>query len=193
MVDQRRYKRGKRTNRRKTRRVKRSRVKRSRVKRSRVKRTKMRGGMEGTSGTTVGVTGDTEVPFVQYNLGKTYNKQNYETWVENSRKSEGRKKDRYDKHINKYKEMCKEEYLRENKQFLKMKSLGMTTEEYLENTQKAGELNISLEEYLDLKQKAEMGQMTVEDFLSLQGSLDTSQTDTSLQKIQQTPIDSTLK
>lgn len=39
MVNQRRYKRGKKTNRRKTRRVK-----RSRVKRSRVKRTKMRGG-----------------------------------------------------------------------------------------------------------------------------------------------------
>ena len=40
MVYQKRYKRGKKTNRRKTRRVK-----RSRVKRSRVKRTKMRGGM----------------------------------------------------------------------------------------------------------------------------------------------------
>ena len=45
MVYQRRYKSGKKTNRRKTRRVKRSRVKRSRVKRSRVKRTKMRGGL----------------------------------------------------------------------------------------------------------------------------------------------------
>lgn len=44
MVNQRRYKRGKKTNRRKTKRVKRSRVKRSRVKGSRVKRTKMRGG-----------------------------------------------------------------------------------------------------------------------------------------------------
>ena len=47
MVDERRFKRGKKTNRRKTRRVKRSRVKRSRVKRSRVKRTKMNGGYLG--------------------------------------------------------------------------------------------------------------------------------------------------
>ena len=47
MVNQRRYKRGKKTHRHKTRRVKRSRVKRSRVKRSRVKRTKMRGGYPG--------------------------------------------------------------------------------------------------------------------------------------------------
>ena len=47
MVNQRRYKRGKKINSRKTKRVKRSRVKRSRVKRGRVKRTKMNGGYLG--------------------------------------------------------------------------------------------------------------------------------------------------
>jgi phage anti-repressor protein len=171
MVNQRRYKRGKKTNRRKTRRVKRSKVKRSRFKRSRVKRTKMRGGMEGTSDTTGQVPGDTEVPFLQYDFDKTYNSKNYKTWMKNIIKSEGAKRDKYNKFIKEYEERCKKEYLRDSEQFLKMKSLGMTTEEYLENTQKAGELQISLEEYLDLKQKAEKTRMTVEDFLELKRKL----------------------
>ena len=174
MVYQKRYKRGKKSHRRKTGRVKRSRVKRSRVKRSRVKRTRMRGGMEGTSGTTVGVTGDTEVPFIAYDLNETWNSEKYKEFMDIKEKSKDERiKGRCDRYIKKYKEMCKKEYL--------------------EDKQKAGELNISLEKYLDLKKKAERAQMTVEDFLSLKRTLDTSQTGTSLQKTQQTPTDSTLK
>jgi hypothetical protein len=154
----------------------------------------MRGGMEGTSGTTGQVPGDTEVPFIAYDINETWNSKKYKEFMKKKEESKDKRiKERYDRYIKKYEEMCKEEYLRENKQFLKMKSHGMTTKEYLENTQKAGELKISLEEYLNLKQKAERTKMTVEDFLSLQESLDTSQTGTSSQNPQLQPgYDSTI-
>ena len=115
--------------------------------------------MEGTSGTTGQVPGDTEVPFIAYDINETWNSKKYKEFMKKKEESKDKRiKERYDRYIKKYEEMCKEEYLRKNKQFLKMKSHGMTTKEYLENTQKAGELKISLEEYLDLKQKAEKAQ-----------------------------------
>jgi hypothetical protein len=128
----------------------------------------MRGGMEGTSGTTGQVPGDTEVPFIAYDINKTYNIKNYETWMEKSKNSEGRLKERLYKHIKIYKEMCKTRYLDIQKQ-------------------KARELNISLEKYLDLKKTAENAKMTVKDFLSLKEQLETSQTGTSSQNPQLQP------